>query len=184
MPRKFRIKRPSAAILIASLALFVALSGSAVATTLSVIHAHTADIATKAKVATLAKNSLKLNNQTAAQVAATPGPATDLNGQTAAQIIAAASAAASGAAHPQVTIRSAGWDVASPSVSNADWYANCNAGETAVGGGWDQTSGGAMAASYNRPKTDGSGWWFKVKPVFDASLPAGGSVWVVCLKTS
>jgi hypothetical protein len=183
MARKFRIKRPSPALVISLIALFVALSGSAVATTMSVIHAHTADIATKAKVATLAKNSLKLNKQTAAQVAATPGPATDLNGQTAAQIIAAASAAASGAAHPQVTIRSAGWDIAGPGVVNADWYANCNAGETAVGGGFDETSG-QIVPSYDRPKTDGSGWWFKAKAITDASLPAGGSVWVVCLKTS
>jgi hypothetical protein len=96
---------------------------------------------------------------------------------TAQQIIAAASQGGSIAG--RFTIQTQGWSIDSPGTEGADWYANCAAGEKVVGGGFDETSG-KIAVSYSRPKTDGSGWWFKAKAITDASLPAGGTVWAVC----
>jgi hypothetical protein len=176
---RHRLRRPSASIVISLLALFVALSGTAVATTNIVPLAKRALSADKAKVANVAKNSLKVQNQTAEQISQTPGPATTLNGQTADQIIAAAVARGGGSIAGKFTVRSAGWSIGDPASAGADWYANCNPGEKAVGGGFDEVTG-KIVVSYNRPKTDGSGWWFKAQAINDASLPAAGSVWVVC----
>ena len=63
-----KIHRPSPAMIVALLALFVALSGSAVA----------AGIVPVAKRALSADNAKKLENKTAAQVAAIPGPASSI----------------------------------------------------------------------------------------------------------
>ena len=181
-----KLRAPSPALVISLIALFVALGGTGTASTsivalakraLTADRAKTATTANTAKVATLARNSLLLGGQTAAQVAATPGPADTLNGQTAAQIIAAASQG--GSIVGKFTIRSQGWAIESPGTQGADWYANCNAGEKAVGGGYDETVG-EIIPQYSRPKADGSGWWFKAQAFEDASLPAHGSVWVVC----
>jgi hypothetical protein len=62
------IGRPSAAMMVALVALFVALGGTAVAATPIV------------KRALLANNALKLQGKTAAQVAALPGPAVSVGG--------------------------------------------------------------------------------------------------------
>jgi hypothetical protein len=62
-----KLRLPSPAMVIAIIALFVALGGTAVA----------AGIVPKAKVAL---NALKLQGKTAAQVAATPGPASSASG--------------------------------------------------------------------------------------------------------
>ena len=173
---RLRARRPGAPLIIAMLALFVALSGTGIAAGVVPLakRALTADKAKVANVANVAKNSLKLEGQTAAHVAATPGPADTLNGQTAAQIIAAASAAGS----LKLTIHSTGWHLDN-SHQAIDWYANCNAGEKAVGGGWDETEGDAKFP-YNRPKPDDSGWWLKTIADGDAGAPAGGTVWVIC----
>jgi len=66
------IKRPSPATVLASIALLVSLSGTAIA----------AGAVPLAKKALFAKNAGKLQGKTARQVAAIPGPATSLNGLT------------------------------------------------------------------------------------------------------
>ena len=63
--KKLRARKPSPAMVVALVALFVALSGTAVA----------AGVPALAKRALVADNAKKLGGQTAAQVAATPGPA-------------------------------------------------------------------------------------------------------------
>jgi len=178
-----RVRRPSAPLVISMIALFVALTGTGIAANVVPLakRALTADKAKVATTANLAKNALKLNGRTAAQIAATPGPADTLNGQTAAQIIAAA-AAQGGSLASRITVHSVGWHL--DSNSQADWYANCDAGEKVIAGGWDQAQfqGNGADFIYNRPKPDGSGWWVKVTPASDASAPIGGSMWAVCIK--
>ena len=65
-----QLRRPSSALVIAVLALFVALSGTAVA----------AGVVPLAKRALVADNAKKLAGETAAQVAATAGPASSIAG--------------------------------------------------------------------------------------------------------
>ena len=174
-----RMRRPSAALVISLIALFVALSGAAVAAAPAVkeaLHAKTADVA---KVANVAKNSLKLNGQTSAQVAATPGPADTLNGQTAAQIIAAAQAGGSIAS--RVHIRTTGWSMDRPDF-NTDWYADCLPGETVVAGGWDETEGIAVF-QFNRPfhHNGVDAWQVQTRVNEDAGAPAHGSIYAICI---
>ena len=166
-----RVRRPSAPLVISMIALFVALSGAAVAA------APVVKEALHAKRADLAKNSLKLNGQTAAQIAATPGPADTLNGQTAAQIIAAAKAGGALAVH----VRTTGWNE-DTTDHNIDWYADCLANEKVVGGGWDETEGIAVF-QFNRP-THHNGvdaWQVQTRINEDAGAPAHGSIYAVCV---
>jgi hypothetical protein len=170
-----RVHRPSAPLVISLIALFVALSGTAMATTRAI-----PPFAKKAGYATTAgtaKNSLKVNGQTAAQVAATPGPADTLNGQTAAQIIAAAKAGGSLAVH----VRTTGWNEDQPD-RNIDWYADCLPGETVVGGGWDETAGIAVF-QFNRPTAHNgvNAWQVQTRINEDAGAPAHGSIYAVCV---
>ena len=72
------LRRPSPALVVAVIALFVALSGTAAA----------AGVVPLAKKALFAKNAAKLQGKTAAQVAAIPGPA-----RTAAALVSTASTA-------------------------------------------------------------------------------------------
>jgi hypothetical protein len=137
--------------------------------------------ADKAKVAT---NALKLNGQTATQVAATPGPGTDaatLNGQTAAQIAAVAGPTGT-LASGLFTIRSNGWSIELED-DLVDARVLCLPGERAVNGGWDQAVGVA-AMKADRPIADGSGWFIKIFAESGDTVPANGSVWVICAKVS
>jgi hypothetical protein len=173
-----RVRRPSAPLVISLIALFVALSGTAMATTGAVPpFAKKAGYATTAGVA---KNSLKVNGQTAAQVAATPGPADTLNGQTAAQIIAAAQAAG-GSIASRVHVRTTGWNE-DQTDHNIDWFADCLPGETVVGGGWDETVGIAVF-QFNRPTTHNgvNAWQVQTRINEDAGAPAHGSIYAVCV---
>ena len=87
-----RFRLPSPAMVIAVIALFVALGGTAVA----------AGIVPKAKVAL---NALKLQGKTAAQVAALPGPATSAAGLVATRTVSF-SVAASGVQQVSVACQS------------------------------------------------------------------------------
>jgi hypothetical protein len=175
--RRFRMRarRPSPALVISLVALFVALEGTSLGSSLKIpplaLHAKTAD---KAKVAS---NALKLDNQTAAQIAATPGPATTLGGLTADQIAATPGPTSSAAG--LVTVRSTGWSNASDN-QGIDWYAQCQPGEKAIGGGWDEIQGNARF-TYNRPTPDDTAWWVHTYTAANTA-PASGSIWVVCLK--
>jgi hypothetical protein len=175
--------RVTPALVISMIALFVALSSTGFASSIVPL-AKRALTADKAKVATKANNALKLEGSTAAQVAAIPGPATDaqtLNGQTAAQI-AATPGPTSSLANSLFTTRSIGWSIDSEGNTTTA-KALCNAGERAIAGGWDQSSGIAYVL-YDRPLDNGSGWWFKIYADSGDTVPANGSVWVICAKVS
>jgi hypothetical protein len=175
--------RISPALVVASIALFVALAGTGVAANVVPL-AKRALKADKAKVATTAQNSLKLNGLTAEQVSATPGPATDaqtLNGQTAAQIAATPGPAASVPAS-LITLRSRGWSVQNEGDKTQEKVL-CQTGEKALGGGYDIANGYANPV-IDAPLPDLTGWQFKVWALSGNNVPANGSVWVVCAKVS
>jgi hypothetical protein len=183
--RRFRLRgvRLTPSLVISTLALFVALAGTGVAANVVPL-AKKALTANKAKVADVAKNAQKLNGQTAGQVASIPGPATDaatLNGQTAAQIAATPGPAAS-LPVSLFTIRSIGWSIQNEG-NTTEQRALCGTGERAVAGGWD-IANGLAAVKYDRPMDAGAGWWFRIFADSGNTVPANGSVWVVCAKAS
>lgn len=124
-----RLRLPSPALAIAMAALFIALSGTAVA----------AGIVPLAKRALSADNAKKLGGQTAAQIstaaAARPGPATSIAGL--------------------ATVRTAPVSVGPESTAPAT--VACAAGEKASGGGFSM-GGGATLLLSSAPTADGSGW--------------------------
>lgn len=140
-----RIPHPSPALVIALLALFVALSGTAVA----------AGIIPHAKVA---DNALKLQGKTAGQVAA----------------LAPAPSALAG----YLTVKSASWTL-NPG-QDGDFSAACDAGQKAVGGGYDNPSGTGFSFD-TRPTPDGAGWRVYISN-FSTTAAASGSVYAVCLR--
>lgn len=140
-----RIPHPSPAFVIAFVALFVALSGTAVA----------AGIVGHAK---LADNSLKLQGKSAAQVAAlAPGPA---------------------ALAGYVTVKSGTWTLNGGQV--ADMTAMCDAGQKAIGGGFDNPVGAAFSVD-TRPTSDGGGWRIFLVNTSTTDT-ASGSLYAVCLR--
>jgi hypothetical protein len=180
--RRFRLRgvRMTPSLVLSIIALFAALSTTSYAQSVVPL-AKRALSADKAKVAT---NALKLNGQTATQIAATPGPGTDaatLNGQTAAQI-AAAPGPTSALAGSLFTIRSIGWSVQLED-ERVDARALCLPGERAVDGGYDQAVGLAAIAA-DRPIPDGSGWFINIFAESGDTVPANGSVWVICARVS
>jgi hypothetical protein len=110
-----RKRLPSPAMVIALLALFVALSGTAVA----------AGVATG--VVPLAKRALVADN------------AKKLNGKTAVQIATAAAAAVPGL----VSVTSQSWSLNANSAN--DFTVACASGQKAIAGGYDNPAGNALA---------------------------------------
>ena len=180
--RKFRLRgiRMSPALALSIIALFAALSTTSYAQSVVPL-AKRALSADKAKVAT---NALKLNNQTATEIAATPGPGTDaatLNGQTAAQI-AATPGPTSSLAGSLFTVRSAPWSIQLQG-QKIDSRALCAPTEKAVAGGWD-IANGLVAPKFDKPLTNGSGWFFQGFADSGDTVPANGSSWVVCVRVT
>lgn len=157
MSRKLRL--PSPAMAVALVALFVALSGTAVAAGVPAL-AKRALTADKAKVA---DNAKKLAGKTSAaivsQAAAAPGPAS-----TAAAL---------------VTVKTAPWNL-NPN-QGATFTLNCDAGAKAVAGGWDDP-GGWAAAFDNRPSPDGLGWKIFIITAPNAPGAQTGTLYTVCLR--
>jgi hypothetical protein len=135
-----RLRLPSPALAIAVAALFIALSGTAVA----------AGIVPLAKRALSADNAKKLGGQTAAQIssaaAARPGPASSIAGL--------------------ATVRTAPVSVAAESMAPAT--VSCAAGEKASGGGFSMGSGAPLLVS-SAPTADGSGWSVLVFNILDSA---------------
>lgn len=182
---RFRMPRVrlSPALVVAMIALFAALASTGVAADIVPL-AKRALTADKAKVATKANNALKLQGATAEQVAAIPGPATDsatLNGLTAAQI-AATPGPTSALSTSLFAIRSIGWSIQLEG-DRTEARALCASGEKAIAGGWDQANGAAYVL-VDRPIPDGSGWFFRIWADSGDTVPANGSVWVICAKVS
>jgi hypothetical protein len=146
-------RRLTPAFVVALIALFVALGGTAGAVATQAVPL--------AKRALTADNAKKLGGQTSAQIAAraaqAPGPASSANGL--------------------VTVKTAPF--ALPAGDQGEFSATCDAGQKAIGGGYDNPAGTAFSFD-TRPTSNGTSW--SVYLVADDSSAAIGSVFAVCLK--
>jgi hypothetical protein len=146
-------KLPSPALVIAVLALFVSLSGTAVA----------AGVVPLAKRALTADNAKKVGGQSADAIAASaaqrPGPASSAAGL--------------------VTVKTAAWSLGASSIN--DFAVMCDAGQKAVGGGFEDPNGYAHAWD-TRPTSDGGGWRTQVGVGPDAPGQQSGTVYAVCVR--
>jgi hypothetical protein len=157
-----RMKRPSAALVVAMVALFVALGGTAGAVVTAAVPL--------AKRALVADNAKKLGGQTAAQIAA--------QGAKAAVALSPAGAREASTAAGLVTTKTAPWSLGGG--QGGDFAAACDAGQKAIGGGYDNPSGDALALD-TRPGSDGASWRVFIVNL-SASAGASGNVYVLCLK--
>jgi hypothetical protein len=161
-----RFRRPSPALVVALLALFVSLTGTAVA----------AGVVPLARRALVADNAKKLGGQTRAQVAAIPGPATSLGGKSADEIAATPGPASTAAG--LVAIKSAAWSLAAG--DGKDFAVACDSGQKAVAGGFDNPSGAALPLD-TRPSSDGGSWRIFLGNL-SSSEGASGTLYAVCLR--
>ncbi len=150
-----RFSPPSPALVVALVALFVALSGTAFAVGNAVVPL--------AKRALVADNAKKLNGQAPpaliAQAAQQPGPA---------------SSAAS-----LIVVKTAPWTL-NPR-GEANFTATCDAGQKAIAGGWSDP--GDWSSSYQSlPTADGAGWTVNIYTTSSAPGAQSGSVYAICLK--
>jgi len=146
--------RPSPAMAIAFIALFVAMAGSAVA----------AGVPALAKRALVADNAKKLEGKTAAQVAALvkippPVPVTSV-----ATLISIKSGAMSLAAGAESTFSVA-----------------CDVGAKAIGGGFDNPTTALVIDAGDKPSPDGGSWSFDMINL-SQTTPASGTVFASCIK--
>lgn len=150
-----RMSRPSPALVVATVALFVALSGTASAVVTAAVPL--------AKRALLADNATKVGGKTAQQLvseaAKSPSPAS-----TAASLI---------------VVKTGTWS-AEPG-SGGNFTATCDAGQKAIGGGWADP--GDWSASYQSlPTADGRGWTTNIWAFDDAPETQTGTVYAVCVR--
>ena len=147
------IHKPSPALVVAVIALFVSLSGTAVA----------AGVVPLAKRALSADNAKKLDGKSAAAIEASaasrPGPASSAAGL--------------------VTVKTAQWSLA-PNGEN-EFVAMCDSGQKAVGGGYDDATGWAHAWD-TRPTGDGNGWRVYLDVSSSAPAQQSGTVYAICLR--
>ncbi len=139
-----RIRMPSPALVVASAALIVALTGTAIA-------ANVVPLAARAKVA---DNAKKLNGKTLAQVTQIPGPATTLDGKTADAIAATPGPASSVAS--LVAYKTATQTLEPGAI--VDTTTACDQGQKAVGGGFQGPADTVITPLDSRPSSDGASW--------------------------
>ena len=163
MVRKLRLPSPAMAVALA--ALFVALGGTAVA----------AGVPALAKRALVADNAKKLGGKTSAQLLATANTAAKAAAQSAAAGVAQQPGPASTAAG-LVTVKTAPFNLGGN--GEGDFTAACDAGQKAVGGGFDNPAGVVLSID-SRPGPDGASW--KVY-LFAGSSGGSGNIYVVCLR--
>jgi hypothetical protein len=147
------------------IALFVALSGTAVA----------AGVVPMAKRALFANNAGKLQGKSARQIAAIPGPASSLGGMSA-EDIAEMSGPASTASSLVSTVSV---PFALAPAEDKDFSAQCPSGTKAISGGY--TTPNVVAGLDTRPTADGSGWVIYLVNA-SSSSSATGSLTAVCLR--
>lgn len=144
---------PSPALVVALVALFVSLSGTAVA----------AGVVPLAKRALIADNSKKVGGQSpdtiAAKAAQLPGPASSAAGL--------------------VTVKATPWSLAPDGMN--DFVVTCDSGQKAVSGGYDDPSGWAHAWD-SRPTGDGGGWRITIDVSRSAPSQQTGTAYAVCLR--
>jgi hypothetical protein len=143
--RMTRRRLPSPAIVIALLALFIALSGTAVA----------------AGVVPLAKRALVADN------------AKKLNGVTLKGVVGGIAAAAPAL----VNVQTQSWSLNGGGAN--DFSLACPSGAKAIAGGFDATSGTALALD-TRPSSDQTAWKIFLGNASD-SAGASGTLYAVCL---
>jgi hypothetical protein len=162
-----KLRRPSPALVVALLALFISLSGTAVAAGVPL-----------AKRALFANNAGKLQGRSPAQIAAIPGPATYLNGMRAEDIVeqAAGQAGPASTASGLVSVVSAPFALAPG--EEKDFSAGCPGNAKALSGGF--TTPNTVLATDTRPTSDGRGWTLYLINLSD-TVSATGNVQAVCL---
>jgi hypothetical protein len=147
-------KRPSAGLVVAMIALFVALGGTAGAVVTAAVPL--------AKRALVADNAKKLAGQTPSQIvsqaASAPGPAS-----TAAGLVSVKTAPFALSANGQ-----------------GSFTATCDAGQKAIGGGYANPVGTAFSVDTG-PTSDGSGWTIYLLEGTGNSV-AAGLIQAICLK--
>jgi hypothetical protein len=165
------IHRPSTATVIALLALFVALSGTAVAS----------GVVPLAKRALVADNAKQLQGKTAAQlIAGRANNALDSDKVDGlhAQAVAALPSPSSTAAG-MVNVKTAPWTINPRQYT--PFTAMCDAGQKAISGGWNDPGGwGDSYESYPTPAGDGWVTWIYLTSA--APGAQSGSVYAICLK--
>jgi hypothetical protein len=161
-----RPKRPSAALVISLVALFVALTGTAGAVVTAAVPL--------AKRALVADNAKRVNGVTAVQL----GTAAAALGAKAALQQSPAGPRAASTASSLVSIKQAPFSLAAN--AQGTFTAACDAGQKAIAGGYANPNGTALSIDTG-PTADGSGWSiFLVEATGTGS--ASGAVEVVCLK--
>jgi hypothetical protein len=153
---------PTPAGVLACVALAVSLSGTAVAAGIvaNAKHANRADLAVRAL------NADRLQGRTAVQIATAGATA-------GAQLPGPASSAAA-----LVIVKTSPWSVAPG--GRADVTLQCDAGQKAISGGWEDP-GGSATFSVNRPSTDGGAWRMSVGVPAGATGLQSGTLYAVCL---
>ena len=164
------LRKPSPAMVIAMLALFVAMGGAATAAGVVPL-AKRALIADKAKKATVADNAKKLEGKSAAQIGAaaaavalTQSPAGARPASTAASL---------------VTTKSVPFSVGPGSEQVVT--AACDAGSKAVGGGFNNPTSALVLSAGSFATADGSGWTEDLVNI-STSSSGSGTVVVQCMK--
>jgi hypothetical protein len=165
MPHKLRIPGPS--MVVALVALFVALSGTAVA-------AGVPTLAKRALVADKAKDSAKLNGKTSAQLLATASATSKSQADAAAAAPGPASSAAG-----LMSVKSVGFSLAAQAEQL--FTATCDAGSKAAGGGFNNPSTALVLSAGSYPTADGSGWTEDLINL-SSSTTGAGQISITCVK--
>ena len=190
--KRFRLRRPSAALVVASAALFVALGGpgwaaDAVPLAKRALSADKAKVADRAKTADKAKSADKAKAADTAKLAdrakvatssQTAANATLLAGKTPEQIVASVQIPPPASIAHLITVRPVHWSIP-PRAGEVYVTAPCAAGEKAIGGGWENPNGPA-AAFDTKPNPDDTAWVVDVANF--TNVGAEGNVFAVCAK--
>ena len=161
-----RFRLPSPAMIVALVALLAGLTGTAIAQ-------NVVPLANRAKVA---DNAKKLQGRTAAQVARIPGPATLLNGKTA-DAIAATPGPASAAA--SLVVYKTATQTLEPGVI-VDTTTACDAGQKAIGGGFQGPANNQIVSYDSRPNPEGTAWRLRLASYDFENTSV--TLFAVCLK--
>ena len=160
-----KMRRPTPALVIAMIALFVALGGTAGAVVTAAVPL--------AKRALVADNAKKVGGVTAAQL----GGAAAAAGAKAALAESPAGPRPSSTAAGLVTIKSAPTSVGANGANT--FSVACDSGQKVSGGGY-ASGGGLVAMLGSAPTSDGSGWTVFVGDLTGSG--SSGSVYAVCIK--
>jgi hypothetical protein len=154
----FTFRAPSPALVIAVAALFIALSGTAVAAGIVPL-AKRALNADKAKTAAVADNAKKLGGQTSAQIASVPGPASSAAGL--------------------VSVKTAPFSL-NPQQGQM-FTVPCASGEKALSGGFTYDSNALILSVDSLPTGNDGGWQLYLTNVSQSDA-GSGTLQAVCVK--